>query len=341
VSAPTVVIATAPTMRRWAAVPGSPLAGRAAVREVHWSADEDQAAYAARFDAALTGADALVVSPWSWPCVPSFTPGRWAVADRLRVVAGSLDHRWAGIVELSEAAGRGVTVVDTSRTMTPTVAEYALAMTLNLLRDIPAAVQLARDGGWRGETWERGQVTGDLTGRRVGLAGYGSINRRYAELLGPFRCDIAAYDPHAEMTGIARAASLPALAARSEILVIGVPPSPATRGVVSARVIDALPAGALVVLVTRMAVVDQAALWRRAEAGGIRVAADVFEPEPPSAGASFLRSPDVLPTPHIAGATSACLRRCFTSACADALAVLDGRAPAHALTPRDDRLRRA
>ena len=340
-STPVVLVATAPGMRRWAAVPGSPLEDRATVREVHWSPGEDPAAYAARFDESLAGADALVVAPWSWPCVPPFTPARWAVADGLRVVAGALDHRWSGILELSEATGRGVAVLDTSRTMTPTVAELALAMTLNLLRDIPAAVQLARDGGWRGETWERGPVTGDLTGRRVGLAGYGSINRRYAELLGPFHCDVAVYDPHAELTGATRAPSLTGLAARSEILVVGIPPSPATEGVVSAEVIDALPAGALVVLVSRMAVVDQAALWRRAGAGEIRVAADVFDPEPPPADAPFLRSPDVLPTPHIAGATSACQRRCFTSACADALAVLDGRAPAYALTPRDDELRRA
>jgi hypothetical protein len=41
-------------------------------------------------------------------CVPPFTPARWAVADGLRVVAGALDHRWSGILELSEATGRGV-----------------------------------------------------------------------------------------------------------------------------------------------------------------------------------------------------------------------------------------
>ena len=39
--------------------------------------------------------------------------------------------------------------------MTPTVAEFALATTLDLLRDIPAAVQLARDGGWRFDTWDQ------------------------------------------------------------------------------------------------------------------------------------------------------------------------------------------
>ena len=42
--------------------------------------------------------------------------------------------------------GRGVAVIDTSRSMTPSVAEFALAMTLNLIRDIPASVQLVRGG---------------------------------------------------------------------------------------------------------------------------------------------------------------------------------------------------
>jgi phosphoglycerate dehydrogenase-like enzyme len=262
------------------------------------------------------------------------------------VIAGTFDNRFDGWLDVGEALQRGVTVIDTSRSMTPSVAEFALAMTLNLIRNIPDSVRLIRDGDWTMGPWDQpGFVEGDLTGRRVGLAGYGSINRRYAELIAPFHCQVMACDPFVAESdliraGIERVDSLTELAAKCEIFIVGIPPTPATQEIVSTEVIDALPKGALFVLATRMAVVAQEALWRRAEAGEIRAAIDVFAPEPPPADASFRTSPFVLPTPHIAGNTAQCHRRCFTTACADALAVLAGQAPVYPATIWDDKLYR-
>jgi D-3-phosphoglycerate dehydrogenase len=322
---------------RYADPAGSALERFGELRRVDWTAATTAAARAESLKAALPGAAALVASPWIHRSIPWFTPELWAAADRLRVIAGTFDHRCGSFLDLAEATARGVTVVDTARSMTPTVAEFALAMILSLLRDIPAAVQLVRSGGWKEADWDQpGFVYGDLTGRRVGLAGYGSINRRLAELLAPFRCDVAAYDPFVadadlEAGGIRRADSLPQLAAGSEVFVVGIPPTPATREIVDAATIAALPRGAAFVLVTRMAVVDQAPLWERLAAGEIRAAIDVFEPEPPPVDAWFRASPFVLPTPHIAGGAGYCHRRCFLTACDDAVAVLAGRRPTYAV----------
>lgn len=363
---PRVLLATEAASRHFAEVAGSPLDGQADVHEVRWPSTLPNRIYPDRyrnlrerewfgvgedryneaFDRELAQAEALVAGPWSWACVPTFDQRRWDLARRLRVIAGTFDNRFHGMVDVEEATRRGVTVVDTSRSMTPTVAEFALAMTLNLLRDIPRAVALAREGGWKSGNWDvPGFVHGDLHGRTVGLAGYGGINRRYAELVRPFGCQVLAHDPYVatdrlNRDGVAPVASLVDLAARAEILVVGIPPTPATEGIISREVIEALRPGALLVLVTRMFVVDQSALWRRAENGGIRVAVDVFDPEPPPPDARFRRLPNVLPTPHIAGDTSACHRRCFTAACADALAVLAGAAPSYRATVREDLLYR-
>jgi D-3-phosphoglycerate dehydrogenase len=108
-------------------------------------------------------------------------------------------------------------------------------------------------------------------------------------------------------------------------------------GLIDARVIDALPKGSLLVLVTRMAVMDQSALWRRTEAGEIRAAVDVFAPEPPPADAPFRKFRHVLPTPHIAGGLLYCHRRCFTDACQDAASVLQEKPPRYGVTMWDDR----
>ena len=338
-----VMLITESRSSRFADPVGSPLEGAAEVVHVDWDDSMDDQQRYARFDAALPGVDAIVVAPWT-ARMPPFTEDRWAQAPRLKVIAGTFDNRFGHWLDVAAAHRRGVTVIDTSRSMTPTVAEFALAMTLNLLRNIPAAVELVRQGGWIARPWDQpGFVQGDLTGRRVGLAGFGSINQRYAELLGPFHCSVMAHDPFVpdsdlEEAGVQRSGSLRELAARNEIFVVGIPPTPATQQIIDREVIDALPRGALFILVTRMAVVDQEPLWRRAEGGEIRAAIDVFAPEPPPPDASFRTSPYVLPTPHIAGNSEYCHRRCFTTACDDAVAVLTGRIPRYPVTMRDDQL---
>lgn len=339
-----IVLVTEPRMGRHADPAGTALEAIGDQRRVDWQEGMTEEQRFALFDEALVDADAVVVSPWTYASLPPFTPERWARANRLKVIAGTFDNRFGHWLDVREALRRGVTVIDTSRSMTPTVAEFALAMTLNLMRDIPAAIELVRRGEWKQQSWDQSSfVYGDLTGRRVGLAGYGSINRRYAELLAPFRCQVMVCDPFVsdadlDQLGIERVDSLPELARRSEIFVVGIPPTPATQQIISREVIDALPQGAAFILVTRMAVVEQEALWRRAENGEIRAAIDVFAPEPPPPDASFRTSPFVLPSPHIAGDTSYCHRRCFTTACADAMAVLDGRTPIYATTVRDEQL---
>jgi phosphoglycerate dehydrogenase-like enzyme len=291
----------------------------------------------------LANVDAAVFAPWGAQGAERFSPRCWESALRLRVIAGTFDNRIEQSLRLSlrEVTGRGITVIDTSRSMTPSVAEFALAMILNLLRDIPTHVDLVRAGGWLSRPPEEPPyVSGDLAGRRVGLAGYGVINRTLTRLLSGFGCEVFAYDPYVPdevlaADNVRRVPTLVELARTVEIFVVGIPPTPTTQKIISAEVIEALPNGSLFVLPTRMAVVDQAPLWRRCAAGELRAAVDVFDPEPPPPDAPFRRDPAVLPTPHLAGNTYTYHRRCFTTACADAAAVLRGETPQYAMTLRD------
>ena len=301
----------------------------------------EEAAAFEQFLALLKEADGAVIGCWHRPAIQL---EHWRQAKNLKVFAGTFDNRFAGWVDFDLLDACGITLIDTSRSMTPSVAEFALAMTLNLVRDIPESMYLLREGGWQThpfDSWEKpGFVYGDLTGRRVGLAGLGSINRRYAELIAPFRCDVGVYDPFVpdevfSQYGVKRANSLAELAASSEIFVVGLPPLPTTLEVINREVIYSLPKGALFVLVTRMAVVEQEALWERIEAGEIAASVDVFAPEPPPKDAWFRRHPNVLATPHIAGGTDFCHRRCLTDACKDAIAVLSGETPRFRATKRD------
>jgi phosphoglycerate dehydrogenase-like enzyme len=297
----------------------------------------------ATFERIAGAAAALVFAPWGTFGVETISPGCWERCPELRVVSGTFAHRfeeWFG-TDLADFERQGVAVLDTARSLSPLVSEFALAMILNLLRDIPDRVANVRRGEWW-DGWEdlRGFVSGGLAGRRVGLAGFGAICRRLAELLAPFGCAVSAYDPFVSdealvAAGVKAAPSLTALAATSEIFVIGIPATPATRGIVNQAVIDALPAGSLVALVSRMAVVEQDALWRRTRAGELRAAVDVFEPEPPPAESPIRTDPNVLPTPHLGGNTAASNRGCFTLACRDAVAALSGQPTTFAMTRTD------
>jgi phosphoglycerate dehydrogenase-like enzyme len=317
------------------------------VTHIDWPTDRPLAADDGSFDALLAEAQAVVLGPWlPWPnadAMAVFDRDRLARATELKVIAGTFDFR-LGWIDLDAAARRGVTLVDTSRTMTSTVAEYGVGITFALLRDIPAAVDLVRRGEWFSSGDQaRAFVFRDLADCRVGLAGYGSINRQYRSYLRPYGCEVGVYDPFvgddvAGADSVVLADSLVELARSSDILVVAIPPTPSTLGVVDASAIDALANGSLFVLLSRMAVVEQAALWRRVRAGELRVALDVFDPEPPPSDAWFRTDPNVLPTPHIAGNVHWAHERCFREACADAARVLNGEAPHHGATMRDKRL---
>ena len=317
------------------------LAPHGIVEHLDWSVDDPTERRAAALDARLGEVDALVASPWlSVGDVAVFDAARLERASRLKVIAGTFDYR-LGWIDLDEAARRGVTVVDTSRTMTPTVAEFGVAITLALLREIPAAIDVVRKGAWldAARTGSR-YVFRDLADCRVGLAGYGSINRHYRRFVSGFGCQVRAFDPllddaTADADRVTRASSLVELARGSDILVVAIPPTPSTLGVIDANVIDALAPGSLFVLLSRMAVVEQEALWRRVRAEELQAAVDVYDPEPPPDDAWFRTVPNVLPTPHIAGNTPFAHERCLTEACADAVRVVRGEAPCHAATIRD------
>ena len=234
-------------------------------------------------------ATALVFAPWGSFGFADLTPSCWSLMPGLRVIAGTFDNRFEDPDFFGEPlAGmwrRGITVIDTSRTMTPLVAEFALLLILSLLRGLPDAVAAVRRGEFptasTGPDHER-FVVGELTGRSIGLAGLGVINRRLADLLQPFRCSVASYDPYVADTEfrerhMRRAESLVELASLSEIFVVGILRLHCLQ-IIDPQVIEALPSGSLFVLVTRMQVIDQAALWQRTSAGEIRAAIDVFRP---------------------------------------------------------------
>jgi phosphoglycerate dehydrogenase-like enzyme len=190
------------------------------------------------------------------------------------------------------------------------VTEHALALVLSLVRRLPAAGRAQAEHRWAGELGgvqplrPAGPVT-TLLGARVLLWGFGSIAQTLAPLLALLGADVR---------GVARSAGeragVPVVAerdleeelARTDVLVMVLPATAATRHALDAARLAALPAHAYVVNVGRGTTVDEAALVSALTEGGIAGAAlDVTEEEPLPAGSPLWEAPNLLLTPHAAG----------------------------------------
>lgn len=181
-------------------------------------------------------------------------------------------------------------------------AELAVTLILASLRLLPrfAAEQASR-------AWSHVR-TEALAGKRVLLVGYGGIGAAIEQRLGPFGVQVSRASRTAR-PGVSDLAALPALAAAADILVVCIALHSATRGLIGRDVLAALPDGALVVNVARGPVVDAGALTSELEAGRLRAALDVTDPEPLPPDRPEWTLPNVLLTPHIGGDTFAFARR--------------------------------
>ncbi len=204
-------------------------------------------------------------------------------------------HRLPSGARLANAAG----VHDSS------TAELAVALTLASLRGIPEFVAAQARGEWLDTRfWPA------LADRRVLILGYGSIGRAVAARLLPFEVELTAVASRARegddlIPHVHGVDQLPELLPRHEVVIVIVPLSDATKGLVGTEFLASLPDGALVVNVARGGVVDTEALVRETAAGRIRAALDVTDPEPLPAGHPLWTSPGVLISPHVGGPSTA------------------------------------
>lgn len=217
----------------------------------------------------------------------------------------------------------GLTITTLSGAAVTQMAEYVLTMLLAFGRQLPTLAAYQRKSEWPKDRWERFKPR-ELRNSTVGIVGYGSIGRQVARLLHEFGAIVLAtkndamqpadhgYTP--EGTGDAEGNLVhrlyPAQAIKSmvkdcDFVVVCVPLTAQTRGLVNAEVLAAFKPSAYLVDVSRGGIVDHPALVRALNEHKLAGAAlDVFPEEPLSSKSPLWETPNVIITPHISGISS-------------------------------------
>lgn len=214
----------------------------------------------------------------------------------------------AGVDSILPFIPEGLTLCDAAGVHDTSVSEWTVMAILAQFHHLPTFVAAQRDCHWsRGGPFPGGD---DLEGRKVLILGYGSIGRAVESRLTPFGVDILRVARH-RRSGVHPLEDLPRLLPQADIVVVLLPLTPQTRGLVNAGFIKRMHQGALLVNPARGPIVDTDALSDALNAGHIRAALDVTDPEPLPDGHPLWSAPGVLITPHTAGAVSRVFERAW------------------------------
>ena len=216
----------------------------------------------------------------------------------LNVAFTGLDH-----IDLNYCEAHQIRVKNASGYATQGVAELAVGLMIDVLRQITRLDGSIREGGIRGAFLGR-----ELRGKTVGIVGTGAIGIRTAQLLQAFGCDVIAWSrtqrPAVTEMGIPYV-SLEELMRRSDIISLHVPMTPETNGLISKEMLALCKPTAILINTARGKVVDMNALAEALREGRMAGAGiDVYEKEPPlPQNHPLLNAPNCVLVPHVGYAT--------------------------------------
>jgi phosphoglycerate dehydrogenase-like enzyme len=266
----------------------------------------------------------VVLSGWGCPPLDALLLAR---APELRAIV----HAAGGVKgHVTDACwDRGLLVSTAAGANAEPVAEYTLA---RILLANKGAGRLAREYRARRAPIDLISEFPDVgnLGKTVGIVGLSRIGKRVVELLRPFELDVLVSDPY-----VAGAAELDDLLRASDVVSLHAPSLPSTRHMLDARRLSLLRDGATLINTARGALIDQDALVAELITGRIDAVIDVTEPEVLPPDSPLYDLPNVVLTPHIAGALGVEVRRLGDSALDELERYARGEPFAHPVTRAD------
>lgn len=224
-------------------------------------------------------------------------PGKVIRADKnLKLVSVAfvgIDH-----VDVGACKEQGVQISNTAGYCNDAVAELAIGLTLDCLRNITecnGAVQAGKG---------KGSLAGhELACKTVGIVGTGAIGLRTAEIFKAFGCNLIGYNRSEKEAAKALGLKYMTLAdvmANADIVSVHTPLTPATKGLIGEQEIDMMKPGAILINTSRGPVIETEALAKALKEGRIKAGIDVFEKDPPlQLDHPLIGVPNLVVTPHV------------------------------------------
>jgi phosphoglycerate dehydrogenase-like enzyme len=217
------------------------------------------------------------------------------------------------------AVGPHVTICNAHGSHNICTAEWTLSAILSMLKYLPLYLDIQHAGDWRRRreaTEQYVRLTGDtqrlyppvmleeLTGKTVLIVGYGSIGKDIERMLEPFHVHLlrVARSPRTDPL-VHAVTELDSLLPEADVIVLILPLTPESRGLIGAKQLGLMRQGALLVNAARGPIVDTNALVDALNSGTIRAALDVTDPEPLPTGHPLWNCPNLLITPHVGGSS--------------------------------------
>lgn len=236
-------------------------------------------------------------------------------------------------VDLAACTARGIIVTNTPGTSTASVAELAMSLMLAVLRNVPQLDHRVKEG-----TWSR--ILGhELTGKSVGLIGFGRIAQALARMLQGFEVDLLYYDPYRPSREVEEALGaqflpLDELLSRADVVSLHAMLTDETRHLINAETLALMRPSAVLVNTARGGLVDEDALATALENGDLAGAAvDVFDPEPP-VGSRLLELDNFIATAHCGAYTAEANARVAVAAAQNLADALQGKRPPSTVNPQ-------
>jgi len=224
-------------------------------------------------------------------------------------------------IDIKAATRISVPVSITPGANSRSVAEHTLAMILTLTKRMVSLDKNLRHG-----KWEKASFKGiELTGKCLGIIGYGSIGRELVKLVEPFKMTVYAYDPalqKADFPELIESTEL--LYQEADIISLHCPLTDATRGMIGKAQLESMKPTAYIINAARGGLIKEDNLIWALENGVIAGAGlDSFEVEPPPDDTLLWKAPNLLVSPHVGAATYESMRNMGMQAVSNILSVLD------------------
>jgi len=276
----------------------------------------------------IANADVLMTT-WHSPFLTAEMLGAPARVKLIAHCGGEVKAR------IAEEIFDHVTVTNAADPMARGVAEMALAFVLTLVRRVPTYAAEMRDGIVRTNAEVSEGET--LSGRTVGLVGFGRIGREFAKLIRPLNVELLVSDPYADELSVREQGGLLVgvdhLVSASSVIVLAAALTPETKNLFDKQRLSAMANGTFLINVARGGLIDLDALLAELRSGRITAALDVTDPiEPLPADHELRKLSNVMLTPHIAAGGLEMRREIGALAVAEVVRFAKGEPPRNCVT---------